>query len=132
MTGETNLSILIKTLQPVLNEGDYVFCCVQELDNIDFNQLLFYFKENEGITIVVGKEYADSNNLSYHNVFSWISLEVHSSLNAVGLTAAFSNALYEEGISCNVVAAFYHDHIFVGKADAENAMETLQKLSAGR
>jgi len=132
MTGETNLSILIKTLHPVLNEGEYVFSCVKDLDNVDFEHLIFHFKENEGITIVVGKEYADANNLDYHNIFSWISLEVHSSLNAVGLTATFSNALYEEGISCNVVAAFYHDHIFVARKDAENAMDTLQKLSAGR
>ena len=132
MSGEINLATLISTMQPVLNEGEYVFCYVKDLDNIDFDQLLFHFKENEGITIVVGKEYADSINLDYKSVFSWISLEVHSSLNAVGLTAAFSNALYEEGISCNVVAAFYHDHIFVARGDAEHAMETLQKLSTGR
>ena len=132
MIGESNLSILIKTLHPVLNDGEYVFCCVKDLDKVDFDHLLFHFKENEGITIVVGKKYADENHLDYHNVFSWISLEVHSSLNAVGLTATFSNALYEEGISCNVVAAFYHDHIFVARKDAENALETLQKLSAGR
>ena len=132
MTGEANLSILIRTLHPVLNEGEYVFCRVKDLDNIDFGHLLFHFKESEGITIVVGKEYADASNLEYHNIFSWISLEVHSSLNAVGLTATFSNALYEEGISCNVVAAFYHDHIFVARKDAENAMDTLQKLSTGR
>src|SRR6185436_19411543 len=115
MTGEANLSILIRTLHPVLNEGEYVFCCVKDLDNIDFGHLLFHFKESEGITIVVGKEYADASNLAYHNIFSWISLEVHSSLNAVGLTATF-----------------YHDHIFVARKDAENAMDTLQKLSTGR
>lgn len=132
MSGETNLAVMIRTMQPLLNRGDYVFCSVKELDKIDIDQLLFHFKESEGITIVVDKEYAQLNNLQYSGVFAWISLEVHSSLNAVGLTAAFSNALYEEGISCNVVAAFYHDHIFVAKAEAEKAMETLQKLSSGK
>ena len=68
-------------------------------------------------------------NLTYHFVAKWITLNVHSSLEAVGLTAAFSNALAEAGISCNVVAAYYHDHIFVAKADADKAMEVLRKLS---
>jgi len=54
---------------------------------------------------------------------------VHSALDAVGLTAAFSNALSSAGISCNVVAAYYHDHIFVDKKDAERAMEVLLDLT---
>ena len=60
---------------------------------------------------------------------TWITLDVHSSLEAVGLTAAVSAALAEENISCNVVAAYYHDHLFVPVADAERAMETLMRLT---
>jgi hypothetical protein len=59
-----------------------------------------------------------------------ITLKVHSSLEAVGLTAAFSRALTEAGISANVVAAYYHDHIFVPATDAERAIEALRQLSA--
>jgi len=54
---------------------------------------------------------------------------VHSSLEAVGLTAAFSKALADSGISCNVVAAFYHDHIFVDRKDGEKAMIILNRFS---
>ena len=72
---------------------------------------------------------ADSLKLEYSFVASWITLTVHSSLEAVGLTAAFSKALSQEGISCNVVAAFYHDHIFVGKNDADKAMEILNRFA---
>ena len=59
-------------------------------------------------------------------IMSWITLSVHSSLEAVGLTAAFSKALSDKGISCNVVAAFYHDHIFFSKKDTEKAMQILK------
>ena len=72
----------------------------------------------------------DKLGLNYSFVASWITLTVHSSLEAVGLTAAFSKALAEKGISCNVVAAFYHDHLFVRQQDAAAAMETLKGLSA--
>jgi hypothetical protein len=60
-----------------------------------------------------------------------ISLDVHSSLEAVGLTAAFATALGNEGISANVIAAYYHDHIFVPTADAERAVAALKALSGG-
>ncbi|WP_253251803.1 ACT domain-containing protein [Flavobacterium sp. ACN2] len=59
---------------------------------------------------------------------SWITLEVHSSSAAVGLTAAFSQALGNANISCNVVAAYLHDHIFVDENDALKAMDVLLKL----
>ncbi|WP_367180401.1 ACT domain-containing protein [uncultured Muriicola sp.] len=79
--------------------------------------------------MIIKKELADAKNLKYSFVAAWITLTVHSSLEAVGLTAAFSSALSEQGISCNVVAAFFHDHIFVDKKDAEKAMEILNKFS---
>ncbi|WP_367187102.1 ACT domain-containing protein [Mucilaginibacter sp.] len=79
--------------------------------------------------MIVNKELADKLNLGYFYIAAWIILTIHSSLEAVGLTAAFSNALAKEGISCNVVAAFYHDHIFVAKRDAKKAMSVLKALS---
>ena len=84
-----------------------------------------FFKEQEGITIIIKKELADTQHLKYPFVAAWITLTVHSSLEAVGLTAAFSVALTQQGISCNVVAAFFHDHIFVEKKQREKAMEIL-------
>ena len=129
MSGESNLSVLLKTMMPELNEGEYVFCSVPESSQINHADILCTFREKEGLTIIITKQIADSLNLPYHFIASWITLTIHSSLQAVGLTAAFSNALAEAGISCNIVSAFYHDHIFVSKEDAQKAMEILRKLS---
>jgi len=130
MSGETNLTALLKTMRPKLNEGEYVFCTIPASHNIDPSQIIGSFREQEGLTLILEKQMADSLGLNYTYVAAWITLTVHSSLEAVGLTAAFSNALAKEGISCNVFAAYYHDHIFVAKNDAERAMKVLQQLTS--
>lgn len=129
MTGESNLDKLLKTMKPKLNRGEFVFCSITDLASIDLKDSLFIFKEEEAITVVIKKETADRLKLDYSFISSWITLTVHSSLEAVGFTAAFSKALSDNGISCNVVAAFYHDHIFVNRSDAEKAMTILNRFS---
>ena len=129
MSGEKNLEILLKTMKPKHNLGEFVFCEVQNLDHINANEIIMTFREEESITLITKKEIADQLQLHYYFIASWITLTIHSSLEAVGLTAAFSKALSENGISCNVVAAFYHDHIFVDQKDTEKAMEILNKFS---
>lgn len=128
MEGEVNLNNILKNLNPLLNEGKYVYCTVDNIDNIPFSKILFLFKETESITVVLKKEDAEVLNLDFSYVASWITLEVHSSLAAVGLTAKFSQALSEAGISCNVVAAYFHDHIFVNEKDEVKAIEVLNEL----
>ena len=127
--GETDLNLLLRSMKPVLNEGEYVFCPVKENVNIEIGKLIGFFKEEEGTTIVVERTAADKMNLTYSFVSSWITLSVPSSLEAVGLTAAFSRALTDAGISCNVIAASYHDNIFVPVNDRLKAMQVLTRLS---
>lgn len=127
--GETNLIELLKTLKPKHNQGDFVFCVVDDMNKIDPNDIIMFFREGEGNTIIIRKELADRLKLPYLFISAWITLTVHSSLEAVGLTAAFSKALSAKGISCNVVAAYYHDHIFVDKKDVDMAMDILTGLS---
>tara|TARA_B110000503_G_scaffold43944_1_gene71819 strand:+ start:299 stop:697 length:399 start_codon:yes stop_codon:yes gene_type:complete len=129
MEGEKDLQKLLKNMKPVLNPGEYVFAVVKNLDNILRTDTLFEFKEKEAITLVLEKNKADTLKLSYQFISSWITLKVHSSLEVVGLTAAFSTALTKQKISCNVVAGFYHDHIFVDTKDAKKAIEVLTNLS---
>ena len=129
MAEEKDLGKLLRTMKPEQQPGDYVFCLVEELGTVPLAEAVLMFRENEGITVIVSKELADKLGLSYSFVAAWITLTVHSSLEAVGLTAAFSKALAENGISCNVVAAFYHDHLFVRQKDSAKAMEILNGLS---
>ena len=130
MHGETNINTLLKNMTPKLNEGSYVFCTTPQLKDIDLTQTIGMFAEDEGFTIILKKETADSLGLIYTYIACWISLTIHSSLEAVGLTAAISTALAKQSISCNVVAAYYHDHIFVDQRDAAKAMLVLEGLSA--
>ena len=129
MSGETDIRILLKSMTPVLNEGEYVFCALSSMGSLNPDNIIGTFKEEEGWTVILNKTLADELNYEYSYISSWITLTIHSSLDAVGLTATFSKALAEASISCNVVAAFYHDHIFVDRKDADKAMKVLRQLS---
>ncbi|MFC5046664.1 ACT domain-containing protein [Aquimarina hainanensis] len=129
MAGETNLSVLIKDMTPVLHPGEYVFTTTTVPIPINEDSIISKFKEAEGTTLVIERQKADALGLTYDYVASWITLNIHSSLDAVGLTALFSNELAKHQISCNVIAAYYHDHIFVHKNDAQKAIKVLRALS---
>lgn len=129
LSGETNLSKILRTLSPELNPGEYIFHSTNDLTQFDQKDIVGLFREKEGVTVIISKELADQRKIPYQFIASWITLNVHSSLDAVGLTAAFSKALTEVNISANVIAGYYHDHIFVAKKDAEKAMKTLIELS---
>lgn len=119
----------MNALQPVLHPGIYVFCSLAEVDISLIEKATMWLKETEGITIIVSKETADEYQLEYSYLAAWITVGITTTLNMVGLTALFSSALAKEGISCNVVAAYYHDHIFVDIKDAVRAVDILSNLS---
>ncbi|MEM9566902.1 MAG: ACT domain-containing protein [Cyanobacteria bacterium P01_E01_bin.34] len=131
MHGITSLPKLLAQMQPSLQPGEFVFCTVGDSLWADWLHVepLGVFREVEGLSLIVERERADAASLRYASTFRLITLTVHSSLEAVGLTAAISRCLAECGISANVVAAYHHDHIFVPSQRAEDAMDALEALS---
>lgn len=131
MTAVFELSELIAHLSPVLLNDDYVFCSVGPDRAAPCLALppLATFQENEGLSIIVTRAQADALDLEYESVHRCITLQVHSSLTAVGLTAAVSAVLANAGLSANVVAGYHHDHVFVPAESASMALDLIRKLS---
>ena len=131
MAGETSLATLLRSMSPQLNDGEYVFCCIADAHQLQGCEAVGSFREQEGLSVILERTQAERLGLGFDYVMAWITLNVHSALQAVGLTAAFASALGKAGISCNVVAGYYHDHLFVGLADAARAMDVLHQLATG-
>jgi hypothetical protein len=129
MSGETDIASILKNITPELHQGEYVFCTTSSVPDLSIEGIIGVFKEAEGWTLILNKTLADKSGYKYSYIAACITLTVHSSLEALGLTAAFSSALAKHFISCNVVAAFYHDHIFVAGKDAEKAINVLKELA---
>ena len=128
-SGEEDLPNILNNLQPELLTEDYVFITSDDNPNSE-NELdpIATFKEKEGVTLVITQERAQGNNLQYNSVFSCISLGVHSSLTSVGLIAAISKSLSDNGIACNVFSGYFHDHIFVQKSLSTRALEVINNI----
>ncbi len=127
MSGETNLALLLQSMEPKIVDGEFVFISIADgqYGQCQTLQPKAMFIEDEGMTLVVPKQLAQQQGYPYHSVFKCITLTVHSSLDAVGLTAAFANILKQQHISANVIAGFYHDHIFVPSHQAKQALAAL-------
>jgi len=129
MSGVTDLTELLRSMRPELQAPEYVFCTVtSQTEEVLALNPLATFRESEGLTLVQLKSDAERAGLAFNGSFRQITLTVHSSLEAVGLTAAVATKLASEGISANVIAAFYHDHIFVPSKQAELALSALKEL----
>ncbi|MET1085848.1 MAG: ACT domain-containing protein [Arthrobacter sp.] len=128
MTGGKNLQALLAGMNPVQRAGEYVYVLWPHGRPLAPG-IEAAVREAEGLTVVLPRAAADREGLAYDFVGAWITLEIHSALEAVGLTAAVSRALTDAKISCNVLAGFHHDHLLVPVADAPRALEVLAELS---
>ena len=125
--GTQDLETLLRTMEPELVAGQFVFVAVPEpMPGLVAEAMV---RESEGITYVIARHEADVRALEYDFVAAWITLRVHSALDAVGLTAAVSSALADAGISCNVLAGRFHDHLLVPFDSARAALDVLEELA---
>jgi uncharacterized protein len=124
----TNLAELLRTMRPTLHEGTYVFTSVSPGIDVSSLEPIATFREAEGLTLIVDERQVRKAGLPVLFRAAWITLTVHSDLQAVGLTAAVATALAQANISCNVVAAAFHDHLFVPVKSANEALLVLQQL----
>lgn len=128
VTGESDLRKLLSGMRPQLNPGRYVFATVDAGIPPGVTPVVTV-AEPEGITLIVRQDDADSAGMAYEYEAAWITLRIHSALQAVGLTAAVATELAAAGLSCNVVAGFHHDHIFVPYEHASQALAALEGLA---
>lgn len=131
MSGLTDLPTLLQSLRPKLVGPEYVFVVREQAAYGDASELdpIATIAEPEGLTLIIPRSNADSCGEAYDGVFRRMTLQVHSSLEAVGLTAVVATKLAERKISANVVAGFHHDHLFVPAARAHDAIEALRELT---
>ncbi len=122
-----DLEELLRTLEPVRRPGEFVVVSTTNEDTLPAQATV---TEDEGTTLVLERHEADAFRLGHSGTFAWITLSVHSALEAVGLTAAVAGALAEREIPCNVLAGFHHDHLLVPSDRAEEALAALRGLSA--
>jgi len=128
MTGEADLTVLLRTMRPVLHPEPYGYGLLPAGQNAP-GPVFARVDEAEGTTLIA--PLADLGAWGVDSTDAWarISLTVHSDLAAVGLTAAIATALAGAGISANVVAGYFHDHVFVPWAARQRALATLKGLT---
>jgi len=130
MTPISDLSLLLASLDPVLNPGIYAFVSAPQSEILTSVSVVASIREAEGLSAVIAEADAVSLQLPVLLRVAWITLTVNSDLHAVGLTAAFASALSRAGVSCNVIAGAWHDHIFVPVDQAALAMSALQQMQS--
>jgi hypothetical protein len=129
MTGETNLPALIASMDPVLADEVYVFATVPlGAPALAGLNPVMTFREREGVTLIVTQAQAQAAGLDSVFPCRMITLNIHSSLEAVGFLAALLPALAAEGMGVNPVSGFFHDHLFVPADRAEDALAVLRGL----
>jgi hypothetical protein len=126
----SDLGQLLAAMEPVLRPGVFVFGVLPRGVSLDAAGIVASMREAEGVSVVMEESAAMEAGVQPVFRCAWITLKVHSDLEAVGLTAAFASTLGQSGISCNVVAGTHHDHIFVPVERAQDALRSLLALQA--
>lgn len=125
--GETNLDQLLAGMKPVLHEEIFVFATFNHDDNLSAFEPIMMFRESEGTTLIITLLEAEREGLQFEFLCRMITLNIHSSLEAVGFLARVTSRLAALGMGVNPVAGYYHDHLFIPADRAEDALKALNE-----
>jgi hypothetical protein len=130
MAGISDLNVLLAGLRPEPDPIRYGFVTgpAARLDPIA-GQALMRFVETEGVTLILPFDDALAAGLEPIFPCRRITLAIHSSLEAVGFMARVAAVLAAEGIGCNPVAGYFHDHVFVPEDRLGDALAALKALA---
>ncbi|WP_133479129.1 ACT domain-containing protein [Cognatilysobacter segetis] len=128
MSGETHLPAILATLDVDVRPGTFVLLTRRRPDAAADAVAEARIHEAEGITYVVPEAFARAQGEPPGFVAAWLSLRVHTALDAVGVTAAVAGVLAERGIACNVLAGHFHDHLLVPAARRDDAVAAIRRL----
>ncbi len=128
MAGGQDLKQLLAEMSPLLDTQTFVFVTLPNREMPPAIAPRMIMQEAEGTTIIVTKAAADDAGLDYVFACRMITLNVHSALDAVGFLARITTRLAELGMGVNPVAGYFHDHLFVPAARADDAMAALHQM----
>ena len=123
---------MIRSMAPMRAPGQFVFCTLDETASSKLltEAAIASFREAEGLSLILPVQAAAQAGFDTSLPMAQITLQVHSALDGVGLTAAVATALAEAGIPCNMVAGYHHDHAFVPEDRADEAVQILTARAA--
>ena len=130
MSGETSLNKLLKTLTAQLADGVYVFATLPDGSVPENINTRMVFREAEGTTLILRKTEAETFGLDYEFPCRMITLNVHSSLEAVGFIARIASELTKHDMGVNPVSGFFHDHLFVPDGREQDVMRILEQIAS--
>ncbi len=129
MVGEINLEVLLSSMTATLVDGIYVFVTLKDQAVPTGIKPRMVFVEAEGTTLILLKEQAEAANLTYEFPCRMITLEIHSSLEAVGFIARIATELAKANMGVNPVSGFYHDHLFVPDGRENDALRIVKEMA---
>lgn len=129
MVGESNLTVLLSSMTATLVDGIYVFMTLKDQPLPTTIKPRMMFEEAEGTTYILRKEEAENARLDYEFPSRMITLEIHSSLDAVGFIARIATELAKAEMGVNPVSGYFHDHLFVPDGRHTEALQILEQLS---
>jgi hypothetical protein len=127
--GETNLDQLLAGMKPILHKEIFVFTTFKHNDNLSAFDPIMMFRESEGTTLIITLLEAVREGVHFEFPSRMITLNIHSSLDAVGFLALVTSRLATLNMGVNPVAGFYHDHLFIPADRADDALRALNEWS---